>query len=249
MSLTDTLDQAFFDFFVGNGLPFEITHHALVVGFYGGFYHLFMHVFRISFQVIRNLDLIGTVAVLAIGFHLNAVDDAFKFIFFAQRQFQRQYFLAEFMAQVFQDAVEVRVFTVHLVYQQDAGQTGFFRQLPALLGTYLYASGGIDYDQSAVYSPESAFYFRNEIGEARGIDKVDLAVAPFYRRQGGVNGYAAFDFFRFIVRGGGPILDLAHTVDGACAIEQSFRNGCGSGPTMTYNGHVSDFVACISFHE
>ena len=153
------------------------------------------------------------------------------------------------MAQVFQDAVEVRVFTVHLVYQQDAGQAGFFRQLPALLGTNLYACGGVDDDQGAVYRPEGAFYFGYEVGEARGVDEVDLAVAPFYRRQGGVNGYAAFDFFRFIVRGGGSILDLAHTVDGACAVEQGFRNGCGSGPTMTYNGHVSDFVACISFHE
>ena len=249
MSLTDTLDQAFFDFFVGNGLPFQITHHALVVGFYGGFYHLFMHVFRISFQVIRNLDLIGTVAVLAIGFHLYAVDDAFEFIFFAQRQFQGQYFLAEFMTQVFQDAVEVRVFAVHLVHQQNAGQTGFFRQLPALLGTYLYASGGIDYDQSAVYSPESAFYFRNEIGEARGIDKVDLAVAPFNRSQRSVYGYAAFNFFRFIVRGGSPIFYFAHTINRTSAVQQSFRYRCGSGPTVTYNGHISNFVACISFHE
>ena len=100
MGLADTHNQAFLDFLIGNGLAFQIAHHALVVGFHCGFYHLFMHIFRIGFQVVRNLDLVGAVAVLAVGFHLYAVDDAFEFIFFAQRQFQGQHFLAEFMAQV-----------------------------------------------------------------------------------------------------------------------------------------------------
>ena len=152
------------------------------------------------------------------------------------------------MAQVFQNAVEVRILTIHFVYQDNAGQMGFFRQLPALFGTYLYTCGSVDDNQSAVNSTESAFHFRYEIRKARRVNKVDLAVAPLYRRQRGIYRYFTFDFFRFKVRGGSPILNLAHTIDRAGAIQQSFRYGCRSSPTMTHNGNISDFIASIRFH-
>ena len=172
--LPDALDQALVDFFVADCLAVQIAHHAVVVRFHRGFHHLFMHVGGVFFVLIGNLDFIGTIAVFPIGFHGDTIDNAFKVLFFAQRQFQWQHFFAELAAQVVQDAVEVRIFPVHLVDQDDARQLRFFRQFPALLRPDLDAGRRTDDDQGAVHGAESPLDFRHEIGEARRIDKVDL---------------------------------------------------------------------------
>ena len=88
---------------------------------------------------------------------------------------------ADFVAEVSQNAIEVCIFTIHLIYENNTRQTSFFSQLPALFSTNLYTAGSANNDQCTINSTESTFNLCYEISKARGIDKVNLSIIPFYR--------------------------------------------------------------------
>ena len=247
--MANALNQAFHDFFIANGFAFQITHHAIIVSFHSCFNHLFTSFFSSSLIFIRNFDFVGAVAISTICFHLVQIDNALEVILFTQGQLQRQHVLTKFAAQVIKNAVKISIFTIHFVYENNAGQTSLFSQLPALLGANLYTAGCAYNNQSAVHCSESALYFGYEIGEARSIDKVDFGIAPFNGSQGCVYGNLTFDFLRLIVSGGSTVFYLTHSADSTAAIQQSFGNRRGSCSTMTHNGHVSNFIASIFFHD
>ena len=202
-----------------------------------------------SFHIFfRNVHFDGIIAVSLVGFHFINIDNAAETGFLAQRQLQRQYALADFCAQVIQNAVKVGILTVHFVYENYARQMCFFCQLPALLGANLYAAGCADNDKRAVNGTERALNFGHKISKARGIDKVNFSIAPFNRCKRCVYGHAAFNFFRFVVSGGSSIFNLTHSGNCAGTVQQAFRNRCRSCPTMTHNGHIANSIAGILFH-
>ena len=247
-ALPDALHQTVHHFFIGNGLPFQIPFHHLIIGFHRRFHHFVMGILDPSLQVFRDFDLVRSVPVALIGFLVEHIDDPTEILFLPQRQFQGQDPFADLGPEIVQDIVVIGVFPVHLVHEDQTGQTGFLRQFPALFRSDLDPAGSTDHDQHAVHGPESPFDLRHEIGKARGINEIDLHIPPFHGSQGSAHRDSPLDFFRFEVRGGLPIFHLAHTADGTAAVEQCFRKGSGPCTSMPNNCHVPDFIACILFH-
>ena len=157
--------------------------------------------------------------------------------------------LTELTTQVIQNAIKISVLTIHLVDKNDTRQTGFFSQLPALFGTNLYTAGCANHDQRTVYCSKSSFNLGNEVSKAGSVDEVNLGITPFNRCQSGVNGDLTFDFLGFIVSGGSTVFNLAHSADCSAAIQQGFGNGRGSCSTMTHNGHISNLISSVLFHD
>ena len=218
-SLTDTFNEAFHDFFIRNGFAVQITHHAIIVSFYCCFNHFFASFFSCCFIFFRNFNFVRVVTVCTISFHFVKVDYAFKVFSGTQGQFKRKYAFAEFATEVIENAIEVSVFAVHFIYEDNAGKVCFFRKFPALFSTNLYAGGSANNDQCAVYCSKCAFNFCYEVSKTRSIDKVDFGVAPFNRSQSSVYGNFAFNFFRFIVSGGSTVFNFAHSGDSTGTVQ------------------------------
>jgi hypothetical protein len=118
---------------------------------------------------------------------------------------------------------EIGVLAVHLVNEDHARNATFLGQPPGLLGADLDPGRGVDEDDGGVGNAQGGLHVADEIGIARRIDDVDLAISPLDGSQCGADGDLPFDLVRVIVGDGVPLLDLPETGRRLGIEEEGFR--------------------------
>ena len=89
-------------------------------------------------------------------------------------------------------AQEIRAAAVHLVDVTQTGHVVVVGQSPVRLRLRLHAGHTVEHDDRAVEHAQRAVHFDREVDVARGVDQVDLLVAPERRNRGALNRDTAF---------------------------------------------------------
>ena len=90
---------------------------------------------------------------------------------------------------------------VHLVHVAQARHVVVVREAPVGLGLRLDAGHAVEHDDRAVEHAQRAVHLDGEVDVPRGVDDVDLLVAPEGRHGGGLDGDAALLFLLQVVSG------------------------------------------------
>ena len=83
-----------------------------------------------------------------------------------------------------------------------------------------------------------------EVGEARGVEQVDLRAFVGEGRERHVDGDAALVLFRIGVEDAGPVIDLAKPGRRADEVEQCLDERGLAGAPVAGDRHVPDAVGC-----
>ena len=110
---------------------------------------------------------------------------------------------------------------------------------PHRFGLRLHASHGIEHGHRAIEHAQRTLDFSGEIDVARGIDNVDLHVAPGARGRGRRNRDAALLFLLHPVHGGGAFMHFADLVRAARVIQDAFRGRGFTGIDMSGDADIS----------
>jgi len=129
---------------------------------------------------------------------------------------------AELVAHGGQRPFEIRSQPVHLVDAGELGHAVGHGLAPDRLGLGLHPGHGAKNADRAVQDPKRSFHLDGEIHMTRGVDDIDLMVAPGTRGASRGNGDAAFLFLGHEIHGGRAFVHFAHAVDLAGVIENAF---------------------------
>ena len=136
-------------------------------------------------------------------------------------------------------AVEISVFPIHLVDDDDAGQAGRLAHIPGALRANVHARRRGYQDGGAFHHPQGADHFALKVVIARGVQEIHLAAIGDGGDQGGLDTAAALDFLGFVVGYGIAVLNPALAGDRPGAKERRFAKGGLAGAGMGKQGHVS----------
>ena len=137
-------------------------------------------------------------------------------------QVQRQAFLAEGLAQLFQQGGQVHALGVDLVDDDDAAQIARLGPLHHAHAHHLDAGGGVDHHRRRVHRFERRHRLADEIGVARRVDEVHARAAMFQVQDGGVQRMLGAPLHRVEVAHRRAALQAARRADRAAAVQQGF---------------------------
>ena len=92
-------------------------------------------------------------------------------------------------------------------------------------------------------------YFARKIKETRGIEQIDLAAVPLYRRYSRGNGKLALDLFGIKVTNRVAVRDLANAVGYTGDIEQALDQRGLAVAAVTHQTYITDLVNRIIRHS
>ena len=115
--------------------------------------------------------------------HLEQIDNALERRFLADWQLDGHNARTETHAQFVDDAMKIRVLAIHLVEEEHARQFLLLREVPELLRLDLDARVCRNDDDGRVGCIHGLDGLADEVGIARRIEEVQLAVAPFAGRE------------------------------------------------------------------
>ena len=133
--------------------------------------------------------------------HLDQVDHALEVVFRADRQLHRQRARAEALLDHVHAAHEVRAAAVHLVHVADARHVVVVGEAPVGLRLRLDARHAVEHHDRAVEHAQRAVHLDGEVDVSRGVDEVDLLVAPEGGHRGALNRDAALLLLLQVVSG------------------------------------------------
>ena len=196
----------------------------------------------------RNLDTL--VAVHAVGLADNAVDDADGVaVALKDRDNDRRYRYAELLLQLVQRSIVIRVFLVDLGDVEHTRHCVLLTVSPCLFGADARAGlAGCD-DQRGLRNAQCALHFTFKIKETRGIEQIDLAAVPLYRRYSRGNGKLALDLFGIKVTNRVAVRDLANAVGYTGDIEQALDQRGLAVAAVTHQTYITDLVNRIIRHS
>jgi len=134
-----TLTQAVTQFVNRKFCSVEIFFQQFVIAFSGRFHAHFAYFTGLGHVFWRNLDFFRLAILPFPGNHLADVDDAAEILAFTDRNLQRHDGLAEYIAHFFEGPEEIRVFRIHLVHIDHAGQLQFYAVVPRTFRIHFYA--------------------------------------------------------------------------------------------------------------
>ena len=140
------------------------------------------------------------------------VDHALEIRFGAHGQLQRHGHRAELRLHLLQHAVEVRPDPVQLVDVGDAGNVVAVRLVPDRFRLRLHSAHGAENGHRAVQHAQGALHLGGEIHVPRGVDDVDLVVAPVAGGCGRGDGDAPLLLLVHPVHGGFAVVHFAHAM-------------------------------------
>src|SRR6185312_14122383 len=132
--------------------------------------------------------------------HLDEVDHALEVVFRADRDLHRQGARAEALADHVHTAREAGAAAVHLVDVANARHAIVVRKTPVRFRLWLYAGDTVEHHYSAVQYAQRAVHLDGEVDVPRGVDQVDLLVAPEAGDRGALDRDAALLFLLEVVR-------------------------------------------------
>ena len=130
------------------------------------------------------------------------------------------------------DAVEVRVFAVHLRDIDGAGQLAAVGEIPHLGSADLDARLRRHDDDRRVRHADAGRHFAAVVGVSRRVDDVDLPAVPRDVDDGGADARAALVLFRLEVRGRRAVLDPSEPIRDLRRVEHRFGENGLSRSTM-----------------
>jgi len=156
--------------------------------------------------------------------HADQVDDPPEMIGFSEGGLDGQWHGCEALPHHLHGVGEVRADPVHLVDEGNLGDAVLVGLVPDGLRLRLHAlHGGEDHD-GAVENPEAALDLDREVHVPRGVDDMDLVVAPVAGGHGGRDGDPPLLLLGHPVHDGLAVVDLAHLVGLARVVENPLRD-------------------------
>ena len=147
-----------------------------------------------------------------------------------------------------QRALEARAVALEPVDGDDPRQVERRRLGPQLLGLDFDAGDGVHHDQGALDDAEGRAGVGQEVGEAGGVDEVDLGFLPLGVGQAGREGVLAGDGFFVKIGDGGALVHLAEAVDRAGG-EQHGGDELGlAASAVADHRHVADACSVVDLH-
>ncbi len=169
------------DLLVRDLVSVEVVLHQLV-GDLGHLVHELLAVLvGLRAQRIGNVDLLGVGppgAAVAVGLHVDQVDQALQLVRCPDRDLGGHHVGAERRLQRFQRREEVSPLAVEHVHVEQARQPQLLRPLPQPLGAHLDAGDRVDHEHRALAHAQRGQRVGHEAGLARRVDQGDLALAP-----------------------------------------------------------------------
>ena len=191
----------------------------------------------------------GDAALVDVGGVGEQVGDAPEPGLLADRQLERCDARAEPLAQLGQRGVEAGALAVELVDEHHARDVEAPGEVPRLLGLHLDPVDGADDEHGEVGDPQRHRHLAEEVRVARGVDQVDLVVAPLERCDGQRQGDAPPLLLGVEVACGRAVLDAAHAPDGAGPVEQGLGQARLARPAVPHQGDVADLTRRVPLHQ
>ena len=149
---------------------------------------------------------------------------------------------AERRLQRSEHAVERRAIPIHPVHRHQSGQAVFVRHPPGLGRLDLDPGDGVDNEERRVGHPQGRLRLGEEVGIARGVDEVDLDLAPLGERHGGLEADPPFDLVGIEVGDRRAVLDATETVRRSGSVEEGGDQRRLSASTVPDDRDVPDAV-------
>ena len=144
-----------------------------------------------------------------------------------------------------QRVIVIRVFLVDLGDVEHTRHCVLLTVSPSLFGADARTGlAGCD-DQRGLRNAQCALHFTFKIKETRGIEQIDLAAVPLYRRYSRGNGKLALDLFGIKVTN----RDLANAVGYTGDIEQALDQRGLAVAAVTHQTYITDLVNRIIRHS
>ena len=189
--------------------------------------------------------------VCRVGGHLAAqhVQDLVKARAGIDRQSERENAVAEVLADLGQRLVEIRLFLVKRIDDQDFRNAVPGRAFPHRVRANTDAVVGMHHNQGQVADPQRTQRLADEIGVARAIQDVQLLALPLRVHERGGHRNLPILFAFAVVRHGGAGGDAAHAVDHARAGQHGLAEQGLSARGMTDDCEVANVTRLIVFHK
>ena len=153
---------------------------------------------------------------------------------------------------------EVGADAVELVDERDAGDMVFVGLVPDGLGLGLDPADAAEHRDRAVEDAQRVLDLGGEVHVARGVDDVDLVVAPVAGGGGGGDGDAPLLLLLHPVHGGGAFVDLADLVFLAGVVQDALGRGglarvdVGHDPNISYSINrycpFQNYPSAVDYH-
>ena len=141
---------------------------------------------------------------------------------------QREDAVAEVLAELGQRLVEVGLFLVERIEDDDLGNAVLGRAFPDRVRADADAVVGVHRHHGQVADAQRAQRFADEVGVARAVQDIELLAQPVEVHERGGDGDLPVLLALMIIRDGGARRDAAHAVDHAGARQHGLTEHCFS---------------------
>ena len=173
----------------------------------------------------ESLPLVGIVVLPHDGLHVDEIDDAFEAVLASDRELDGACVRPELLAELSDDALEVRAHAVHLVDERDSRNVVAVRLAPDGLGLRLHAADGAEDAHRSVEHAQRALDLHREVDVSGSVDDVDVVSAPLAGDRGGLYRDAVLLLLHHEVRRRVRVVDIACVVDLSGVEEDAFGGG------------------------
>ncbi len=251
VALGDPLFQPGQHILGGEGPGLEEFFHELFVALGHLLHKLFKRGIRPGLHVRGDLGFLRTRGAVAGGEERLAADQVHHAVesrFLPDGNLDGEDPIAEFLLQLRHNLLIIGIILVHLV-DDDAGRDPLlFAQGEDLAGVHLHARDAVDHDGQGVRPLQAGEGFRNEHGEAGGVEEIHLVALPFRVGQAELDGDLALNLLLVEIRDGVAVLNAKEPVHGPGGEQQARYQGGFAGVVMPRKGEIPQGVRGITFH-
>ena len=144
--------------------------------------------------------------------------------------------------------VEVAVFVVQLIHQEDNGLLQLFGISEMILRAHFNAVGALEQQHAGISHIQGGQSTADKVITARAVDDIQLLPVPLHMIYGGEHAVAVLLLYREIIGDSVVLGDASATLDDTCFEKQAFRECCLTTTVIAKQGNVFNFMSLIRFH-
>ena len=186
--------------------------------------------------------------VKLVGLSGHQIDDAFEAGLMTNRRLDGDGPGRELLEAV-EDSPEVGVLFLHLVDDHEAWKVACADLLPGQLGAHHNAAVRADNDGRPFRRTKRATDITDEVLKPRGVEQVDLVIAPGQMGDRRADRNLSLDLFRLEIEGGVTGVRLAQAVDGPAGIKHRLRQAGLAIVAVPEQGDIANLVGIESGHR
>ena len=165
------------------------------------------------------------------------------------RHLHRKHLGAESLADFLEQQVEINVFLVERIDDDDLGDAELVGVVPHHLRADPDAVRGVDHDDRQIHDPEGIERLAAEIEVSRRVEHVEPAALPLEAERRGMDRDLPLLFAHMVIRHRRPLHNAAHPMDHATAHEHGFRQHGLAGGCVTDDREVANIRRLVGFHR